>query len=208
MGEQDAGEDQVSNSPAASSGYPSEHVTMTPSHTGTPRLEKRGKITDNMCNSMSAELEGWSIPLTNDIHDWENLKLKLFPETQGPEKPHPTDPPSASQEVIFDCHLPIMETNVASEIIGNRQEESANFCNRKDEPPSLSHSLNLTEMAEILDDDSSDPDEVASALDSALVTVNGYRVKPELAPLLRAVFLKHNDISFKSYIICSAFCFV
>ncbi|CAL5326412.1 unnamed protein product [Camellia sinensis] len=86
-----------------------------------------------------------------------------------------------------------MEATEAPNIIENRHEERANNLDQKAEP-TQSLSLNITEMA-AMNDDFSDLDEVASALNVALVTVNGYRVKEEFASQLRDIFSKYGDIA-------------
>lgn len=58
-----------------------------------------------------------------------------------------------------------------------------------------SASLRITEMIELMDDGSSEVDSGRS--EPLLVTVNGYRVKPENAALLRSILAKHGDIGAK-----------
>ncbi|CAL5373260.1 unnamed protein product [Camellia sinensis] len=129
----------------------------------------------------------------NDLADIEKFTSKLLHQSQGPEKHHPADPPSAPYELVLDNHLPNMEATEAPNIIENRHEERANNLDQKAEP-TQSLSLNITEMA-AMNDDFSDLDEVASALNVALVTVNGYRVKEEFASQLRDIFSKYGDIA-------------
>lgn len=60
-------------------------------------------------------------------------------------------------------------------------------------------SLNLSEMADLLDDGSSSESEVDfPGLYHPLVTVEGYRVNAEMAPTLRLVLSKHGDIATNS----------
>lgn len=66
--------------------------------------------------------------------------------------------------------------------------------NQKDKPSKRASSFNCTEIAAIVAKDCFEPDEVASKADPALVTVNGYRVKEEMAPLLRSIIAKYEDI--------------
>ncbi|XP_059670812.1 uncharacterized protein LOC132316336 [Cornus florida] len=78
-------------------------------------------------------------------------------------------------------------------IVGSRAEGCANNGNQREEHLGQNSSLNLTGMDEMLDDNSSDLNEIGSSLYSTLVAVNGYRVKPEWASLLNAIFLRHGD---------------
>ncbi|KAJ8443653.1 hypothetical protein Cgig2_019635 [Carnegiea gigantea] len=58
-----------------------------------------------------------------------------------------------------------------------------------------STSLRITEMIELMDDGSSEIDSGRS--EPPLITVNGYRVKPENAGFLRSILAKHGDIGAK-----------
>ncbi|XP_028117660.1 uncharacterized protein LOC114315270 isoform X1 [Camellia sinensis] len=183
----------VSNTPVSSSRSPTQHVKT---ENGSQKhwhlwMANRGETIENVNNS--AKSEDWSIPKQNDLVDIEKLTSKLLHQSQGPEKHHPADPPSAPYELVLDNHLPNMEATEAPNIIENRHEERANNLDQKAEP-TQSLSLNITEMA-AMSDDFSDLDEVASALNVALVTVNGYRVKEEFASLLRDIFSKYGDIA-------------
>ncbi|XP_059623566.1 uncharacterized protein LOC132266651 [Cornus florida] len=159
---------------------------VTPNPTGTPRLAKTEK---NMGNSNFASKSNTS----NDEAEVESYISKvIFPEARA----QPAAALSASNEAVSNNHQLLIEANEASNIVGSRPEGSANNCNQREEHQGQTSSFNLTGMAEMLDDDDScDLNEVGSSYDSALVMVNGYRVKPELAPLLRAIFLKHGDIA-------------
>ncbi|XP_059670815.1 uncharacterized protein LOC132316339 [Cornus florida] len=157
----------------------------TPNYTGTPRLAKRGKKIDNF-NSVSKS------HTSTDEAELESFYSKMiFPEAQAQQ----AAALSASHEAVSDNHRPVKEANEASNIIGSRPEGSASNCNQREEHLGQTFSLNLTEMAEMLDDDSFDLHEVGTSLDLALVTVNGYRVKPEWASLLNTIFLRHGDIA-------------
>lgn len=61
--------------------------------------------------------------------------------------------------------------------------------------PTKTMSLNLTRMAALMNDYSSDADEVGSQPAHLSVVVNGYRVKEEAAPVLQKIFLKYGDIA-------------
>ncbi|XP_060206603.1 MATH domain and coiled-coil domain-containing protein At3g29580-like [Lycium barbarum] len=56
-------------------------------------------------------------------------------------------------------------------------------------------SLNITRIVALMNDHSSDADEVESRPGQLSVMVNGYSVKEEVAPLLEKIFLKHGDIA-------------
>ncbi|KAM7516197.1 hypothetical protein LguiA_005780 [Lonicera macranthoides] len=66
--------------------------------------------------------------------------------------------------------------------------------NQKDNPSSPASSFNCTEIAANVANDSFDPDEVATKAYPSLVTVIGYRVKEQMAPLLRSIISKYGDI--------------
>ncbi|XP_059623447.1 uncharacterized protein LOC132266559 [Cornus florida] len=115
----------------------------------------------------------------------------IFPEAQA----QPAAALCASNEAVSDNHRPVRESNEASNIVESRPEGSASNCNQREEHLGQTFSLDLTETAEMLDDKSFDLHEVGTSLDSALVTVNGYRVKPEWASLLNTIFFRHGDIA-------------
>ncbi|XP_060206602.1 uncharacterized protein LOC132634358 [Lycium barbarum] len=60
--------------------------------------------------------------------------------------------------------------------------------------PTKSMSLNLTRIAALVNDYSSD-DEIESRPDDLSVMVNGYKVKTETAPVLEKIFHKYGDIA-------------
>ncbi|XP_059623569.1 uncharacterized protein LOC132266652 isoform X2 [Cornus florida] len=177
---------QVSNSPVASLMSPSQHEKMITSHTGSPRLAKEGKTIGNINNV--------SISHTNnvEVHRENLISEVILPQTQEGEELNPAAALSAHHVIVSDKHLLTREANKASNIVGSIPEGSASNGNQREVNLGQTLSLNLTEMAETLDDDL---DEVGSFLDPALVTVNGYRVKPEWASLLRAIFLRYGDIA-------------
>ncbi|XP_059623565.1 uncharacterized protein LOC132266650 [Cornus florida] len=183
-----APETQVSTSPAASLIYPGQ-LEKTNS-TGSPRLTKGRKASDVINNSISES------DTSNDEVELENLISKVIaPQTEKDEEIEPAAALSASNKAVFDNPRPIRRANEASNIVGSRPEGSANIGNQREEHPGQTFSRNPSGMAEMLDDNSSDLNEVGSSLYPALVTVNGYRVKPEWVPLLKAICLKHGDIA-------------
>ncbi|MCD7453402.1 hypothetical protein HAX54_020817 [Datura stramonium] len=64
--------------------------------------------------------------------------------------------------------------------------------------PAKSMSLNLTRIAALMNDSSSDADEVGSRPGCLSVIVDGYRVKEEAIPVLQKIFLKYGDIAMNS----------
>ncbi|KAM7516194.1 hypothetical protein LguiA_005777 [Lonicera macranthoides] len=65
--------------------------------------------------------------------------------------------------------------------------------NQKDKPSKRASNFNCMEIAVIVVKDCFDPNEVASKVDLALVTVNGYRVKDEMTHILRSIITKYED---------------
>lgn len=60
---------------------------------------------------------------------------------------------------------------------------------------SSSISPNLAQMCLLRDKDPADFDEIGSRSNEAFVSVNGYEVKAEIAPILRDIFIRHGDIA-------------
>ncbi|GAB4847478.1 hypothetical protein Ancab_026536 [Ancistrocladus abbreviatus] len=89
-------------------------------------------------------------------------------------------------------HIFLSEATVASNVVENLPEQRSNHLSQEDNNLHRTTSINLTEMAEHLDDDLFD--EVDSH-NIPLVTVSGYRVKPDLAPTLREIISKYGDIA-------------
>ncbi|KAK3026551.1 hypothetical protein RJ639_041848 [Escallonia herrerae] len=196
---------KVSKSAAASSSHSNHHADGSPSHTSAPKLVKSGA-------AENPESVNYFIPTAKNLLDMENTTLEFLGQTQDSEAFVPDAPRFAAHEVVPKTHLSrrgsnseseiircsnkvtANDHNLASEINGNRAEETANNPSQNNKQTSQISSFNITEFAAMLGDDS-DADEVASAADSALVTVNGYRVKVEVAPLLRSIFLKRGDIA-------------
>ncbi|KAK3025006.1 hypothetical protein RJ639_044615 [Escallonia herrerae] len=196
---------KVSKSAAASSSHSNHHADGSPSHTSAQKLVKRG-ATEN------PESVNCFIPTANNLLDMENTTSEFLGQTQDSEAFVPDASRFAVHELVPKTHLSrrgsnsgseiircsnketANDHNIASEINRNGAEETANNPSQNNKQTSQISSFNITEFAAMLGDDS-DADEVASAADSALVTVNGYRVKVEVAPLLRSIFLKRGDIS-------------
>ncbi|KAH7852061.1 hypothetical protein Vadar_020123 [Vaccinium darrowii] len=168
---------QVSNNPAA------EHLKSEEDHSQLyyKWLENGCETTENLNDLMDVE------QLTSDLHQSHaQEKLHLLPAaTAVPPPPH---------EVVIQNQLANVEATEACNIIGNGREEVLPKNLGQKAEPTRSSSLNLTEMAAMSYDNSSD-DEVNSALNVALVTVNGYRVKEEFASLLRKILSKFGDIA-------------
>lgn len=95
-------------------------------------------------------------------------------------------------EFIADNHQSIEE---AACMPSNTNKEAS--CKRKNSGacPSRSASLNLTQMCLLMDEDPADFDEVGSRSNEAFVSVNGYEVKAEMAPILRDIFISQGDIA-------------
>lgn len=168
---------QVSNNPAA------EHLkSEDQSQQYYKWLENGGETIENLNDLM--EIEQLSSDL-HPIHAQEMLHAPAAPAIPTPPPPH---------DIVFENHLANTEATEASNVIGNGGEEvlPKNFDQKA--APTQSFSLNLTEMAAMSYDNSSD-DEVHSAFNVALVTVNGYRVKEEFASLLREILSKFGDIA-------------
>lgn len=89
---------------------------------------------------------------------------------------------------IFPWFLDVQQT------VSNLHTSNVDGHKEKDRPPSPASSFNCTEIAAMVANNSFDPDEVASKAYPALVTVSGYRVKEETAPLLRSIISKYGDI--------------
>ncbi|PON99564.1 Phospholipase-like [Trema orientale] len=88
---------------------------------------------------------------------------------------------------------PLEEAMLASYFTEARPQGSSSSDSPMKDNLSQTHSLNLTKMAAMCDDDDSSRDEVGSH--PSLVAVRGYRVKEASAPLLEAIFLKYGDIA-------------
>lgn len=168
---------QVSNNPAA------EHLKSEEDHSQLyyKWLENGCETTENLNDLMDVE------QLTSDLHQSHaQEKLHLLPAA--------TAVPPPPDEVVIQNQLANVEATEACNIIGNGREEVLPKNLGQKAEPTRSSSLNLTEMAAMSYDNSSD-DEVNSALNVALVTVNGYRVKEEFASLLRKILSKFGDIA-------------
>lgn len=168
---------QVSNNPAA------EHLkSEDQSQQYYKWLENGGETIENLNDLM--EIEQFSSDL-HPIHAQEKLHAPAAPAIPTPPPPH---------DIVFENHLANTEATEASDVIGNGREEVLPKNLGQNAAPTQSFSLNLTEMAAMSYDNSSD-DEVHSAFNVALVTVNGYRVKEEFASLLREILSKFGDIA-------------
>lgn len=168
---------QVSNNPAA------EHLkSEDQSQQYYKWLENGGETIENLNDLM--EIEQLSSDL-HPIHAQEKLHAPAAPAIPTPPPPH---------DIVFENHLANTEAIEALNVIGNGREEVLPKNLGQKAAPTQSFSLNLTEMAAMSYDNSSD-DEVHSALNVALVTVNGYRVKEEFASLLREILSKFGDIA-------------
>ncbi|KAH6764983.1 hypothetical protein C2S51_016232 [Perilla frutescens var. frutescens] len=111
--------------------------------------------------------------------------------------------PYSQHQINLDnlCAKPISQVEGPQEV---RQEKSTtNDVPLSDHCLSPSHGLNVTEFARALQDDSDDdPDEVESAPDPSHDIVHGYRVKIEIAHLLRDIFKKYGDITVDANVKC------
>lgn len=88
---------------------------------------------------------------------------------------------------------PVKGALVASNLAKEKLQGSSSNDHSMKDHISQTHSLDLTNMAAMCNDDESSRDEVGSH--SSLVTVQGYRVKEASAPFLEAIFLKYGDIA-------------
>ncbi|KAK9285949.1 hypothetical protein L1049_025151 [Liquidambar formosana] len=165
------------------------------------RSERIRRIEDSNKNMLAETVDGF-VPLST-----------LPPQSPGSDEHQLAAPPSAPISAEINNHLPtglapsasannvseqtpLREATVASNNVEDRVEENAINTNQTDEHLSRSFSFILSEMADLLDDGSSSHNEVEfQGLKIPLVTVNGYRVKEEVAPALRSIFLKHGDIA-------------
>ncbi|KAH6799544.1 hypothetical protein C2S51_036028 [Perilla frutescens var. frutescens] len=131
-----------------------------------------------------------SVPYSQHRTDLDDLCTELIPQIERPQEVAPQ-----LQDLNGDSQPP--RENDAVSHVKVMQEKSAT----NDVPPSnrclsLSHSLNVTEFARVLQDDSDDdPDEVESAPDPSHDIVHGHRVNIEIAPLLTDIFKKYGDIT-------------
>ncbi|XP_016438003.1 uncharacterized protein LOC107763994 [Nicotiana tabacum] len=80
-------------------------------------------------------------------------------------------------------------------VLNANATEPESRSNQSGAHPTKTMSLNLTRMAALMNDYSSDADEVGSQPAHLSVVVNGYRVKEEAAPVLQKIFLKYGDIA-------------
>ena len=144
------------------------------------------------CEAINDELvsAGMVSPKTNAI---EHFDMEVSGEIQ----------PMSS--VLFPCeaandkHVPIdmlaPETNVIEHFAEDGPEASANAPGEANAIlKRQASSFNLTEVAQLLDED----DDCSSYIpesNTPLLTVEGYRVKPNFAPILRDILSKHGDIA-------------
>nr|GMD30415.1 uncharacterized protein LOC109179689 isoform X3 [Ipomoea batatas] len=77
-------------------------------------------------------------------------------------------------------------------LVVHRQPENYETCKSVADHSTRSDNFNLTQILHLVD---SDDEEVSSAANDFLVTVEGgYRVRPESAPLIREIFARYGDI--------------
>ncbi|GAA0157311.1 hypothetical protein LIER_14607 [Lithospermum erythrorhizon] len=112
--------------------------------------------------------------------------------------------PSSSRYSTRSNNAKVTKANIQSHTLGDQAEEvdsrplgkdcelnredSLNLTNREDSP-------NLTGLIQKLNKNVSDAEEVDSVTHTGLVTVAGYRVKGEVAPLLNKIISEHGDIA-------------
>ncbi|KAH6755223.1 hypothetical protein C2S53_016892 [Perilla frutescens var. hirtella] len=152
---------------------------------------------DGVKSSASTGSRGHSGPYSQHQINLDDLCAKLVSQVEGPQEvaPQPQDLNADSQ--------PPREDGVVSRVEVMQEKSTTNDVPPSDRFLSPSHSLNVTEFARALRDDSDDdPDEVESASDPSHDIVHGHRVKIEIAPLLRKIFKKYGDITVDTNVKC------
>ncbi|KAM3380236.1 hypothetical protein P3S68_005809 [Capsicum galapagoense] len=108
-------------------------------------------------------------------------------------------------EVVAEKYATLKKADVVSNSNATEPEIGSD---QSDALPTKSMSLNLTKIAALMTDYSSDADEVESRPGHLSVAVGRYRVKEEAAPVLQKIFFKYGDIamncSFSSMIFSSS----
>ncbi|KAM3267994.1 hypothetical protein P3S67_031979 [Capsicum chacoense] len=108
-------------------------------------------------------------------------------------------------EVVAEKYATLKKADVVSNSNATEPEIGSD---QSDAHPTKSMSLNLTKIAALMTDYSSDADEVESRPGHLSVAVGRYRVKEEAAPVLQKIFFKYGDIamncSFSSMIFSSS----
>ncbi|MCD7453404.1 hypothetical protein HAX54_020819 [Datura stramonium] len=140
-------------------------------------LPTKGKVV----NSVHAELKHQSVLTNHGVLGVENQKLGQHTQT-APSFP----------EVVAEKNAKLKKANVVSNA---NAIEPATRSDQSGALPTNSMSLNLTRIAALMTDYSSDAEEVESRPGHLSVMVDGYRVKEEAAPVLAKIFRKYGDIS-------------
>ncbi|KAL3527149.1 hypothetical protein ACH5RR_011805 [Cinchona calisaya] len=156
---------------------------------------KIGKDVKNAGFAVPSEPKDWSAPVNKAVLDIENFTSILLSQSERPEECHPVSPVIQFHENLTEKNFIATEANVEINVRTDAPEKIAAGPMGKVHQMSRSPSFSLTEMAQMSNDEFFDDVEVESAIDPALVTVHEYRVKEEVAPLVRAILAKHGDIA-------------
>ncbi|KAK4395274.1 hypothetical protein Sango_1681700 [Sesamum angolense] len=111
------------------------------------------------------------------------LELKKFTsdhlaQTQQPELPFKATPPCSDEIMVDNDKLRETEANTDSNIFSNRPEHTANRNAQTGEHPTRPS-----------------VHKVVVQVENPFVDVDGYKVKSEIVPLLKAIFAKYGDIA-------------
>ncbi|KAL0342044.1 UNVERIFIED_CONTAM: hypothetical protein Scaly_1867000 [Sesamum calycinum] len=111
------------------------------------------------------------------------LELKKFTsdhlaQTQQPELPFKATPPCSDEIMVDNDKLRETEANTDSNIFSNRPEHTANRNAQTGEHPTRPSVRKVVVQVE-----------------NPFVDVDGYKVKSEIVPLLKAIFAKYGDIA-------------
>lgn len=123
------------------------------------------------------------------------LTSTIISQSERTEELHPVFPLIQACGNLTEKHFLTAEANVESNVKTDVFKKIATSRIGNAHLLSQSRSLNFTEIAQMSNDHYPDDEEVDSAIDTALVTVHGYRVKEEAAPLVRAILARHGDIA-------------
>ncbi|KAH6818458.1 hypothetical protein C2S51_002061 [Perilla frutescens var. frutescens] len=155
-------------------------------------FDKTVEAQNDMTSSSNIEL-----PREN-VLDLKKFTWDLLAQTQQPELPFQVASP-CSDETLVNNNLPEREANVVSNIFANGPEDTANGTAQISENPTTTPTQSLPSST-LMVNKSSQNNEIMSepgARDN-FINVQGYKMKKEMAPLLKAIFNKYGDIAKES----------
>ncbi|XP_055825194.1 uncharacterized protein LOC129893816 [Solanum dulcamara] len=138
---------------------------------------------ETLDDSVHAELVHQSVLTNCSVLGVENQKQGQHAQTT----PFP--------EVVIENNATVSKAGV---VLNANATEAEIRSDQSGALPTKSMSLNLTRIAALMNDYSSDTDEVESRPGPMSVMVDGYRVKEEAVPVLQKIFLKYGDIAMNS----------